>query len=109
MSKKIHAPILIQVIQDEFGLEAVAEHHFHDSRKWRFDVAIPEMMVAIELEGGVYTKGRHTRGAGFVKDIEKYNKATVMGWNVLRYTHTNHIYADIIGDLANLFKTRQSG
>lgn len=109
MSKKIHAEILIQVIRDEFNLKAVKEHRFHPVRKWRFDVAIPEMMVAIELEGGVYTRGRHTRGSGFIKDIEKYNTATVMGWNVLRYTHTNHIYADIIGDLANLFKAQSKG
>lgn len=104
MSKKIDPNILIHVIKDDFGLEAVTEFRFHPVRRWRFDVAIPEMMIAIELEGGVYTRGRHTRGAGYVKDLEKYNAATVMGWNLLRYAHTNHIYADIIGDLANLLK-----
>jgi len=55
-------------------------------RKWRFDRAWPAAMVAVELEGGVYTQGRHTRGAGFESDCEKYNTATAMGWRVFRLT-----------------------
>jgi len=41
-------------------------------------------MVALEVEGGVWTGGRHTRGAGFIEDMEKYNAAACMGWFVLR-------------------------
>ena len=60
------------------------EYKFHPSRKWRFDFAFPEIMFALEIEGGVWSKGRHTRGTGFVNDINKYNEATMMGWKVLR-------------------------
>ncbi len=65
---------------------AEAEHRFHPTRKWRFDFAWPEQRVALEMEGGVWTKGRHTRPKGFLKDMQKYNAAAVLGWRVVRVT-----------------------
>ena len=62
------------------------EFRFHDTRKWRFDFAYPDKQIAIEVEGGVYKNGRHTRGTGFTNDCEKYNAATELGWRVFRYT-----------------------
>jgi very-short-patch-repair endonuclease len=63
----------------------VSEYKFHPVRKWRFDYAYPEKRIAIEIEGGIYTAGRHTRGVGFAGDMEKYNAATMHGWSLLRY------------------------
>lgn len=68
------------------GVDVVAEHRFHDTRKWRFDYAVPSMRIAIEVEGGVWTGGRHTSSAGFLRDMEKYNEAALNGWLVLRCT-----------------------
>lgn len=62
----------------------VHEHAFYPTRDWRFDYAWIEPRVALEVEGGVWTHGRHTRGSGFVKDMEKYNAAATLGWRVLR-------------------------
>lgn len=68
-----------------FGIAApVAEHRFHPTRRWRFDYAWPEHKIALEVEGGVWTGGRHTRGAGFLGDMEKYNEAGRLGWRVFR-------------------------
>lgn len=64
--------------------ECIKEYKFHETRKWRFDYAIPKYKIAIEVEGGVWIGGRHTSPKGFLGDIEKYNTATVMGWKVLR-------------------------
>lgn len=64
----------------------IREHVFAPPRKWRFDLCWLKEKVALEIEGGVWTQGRHTRGKGFIKDIEKYNMATAMGWKVLRCT-----------------------
>lgn len=68
------------------GISAEPEYRFHHKRRWRFDFAIPERKVAIECEGGIWTGGRHTRGAGFENDCEKYNAAAELGWCVLRFT-----------------------
>lgn len=68
----------------DYGL--VREHQFA-GRKWRFDIAWPELMVAVELEGGHWTgNSRHTRGSGFAADCEKYSTAAALGWRVLRFT-----------------------
>lgn len=66
--------------------EPVREHKFHDTRKWRMDFAWPDRKLCVEVEGGVYSGGRHTRGSGFERDIEKYNTATLMGWSVFRFS-----------------------
>lgn len=62
----------------------VTEMQFHPERKWRFDFAWIEQRLALEVEGGAWSGGRHTRGSGFTSDIEKYNEATRLGWRVLR-------------------------
>ena len=64
----------------------LAEYQFAKPRRWRFDYALVKPQIAIEIEGGAYSGGRHTRGSGFVGDMEKYNRAVVLGWRVLRYT-----------------------
>lgn len=75
-----------RLVEEATGHQCVCELLFHPTRKWRFDYAIPAAMVAIEVEGGAYTQGRHTRGRGFEADMEKYNTAEAMGWHVLRVT-----------------------
>lgn len=62
------------------------EFIFHPVRRWRFDFCWPALLVAVEIEGGTWTKGRHTRGAGFAGDCLKYNEAALLGWLVLRFT-----------------------
>lgn len=61
-----------------------------DLRDWRLDFAWPDRKVAAECEGGAYVRGRHTRGAGFESDCEKYSKAALLGWTVVRGT-SNHV------------------
>jgi hypothetical protein len=64
------------------------EHRFDTLRKWRFDLAWPELMVACEVDGGSWVQGRHTRGAGFERDLEKSNAAQLAGWRVYHVTPT---------------------
>ena len=79
-----------------------AEYRFNPDRRWRFDWACPVLKIAIECEGGVWVRGRHSRGAGMIADMDKYNWAALNGWMVLRYTPQNLTQA--IEDLEGLRK-----
>lgn len=69
------------------GLPApVRELRFARGRRWRFDFAWKPERLALEVEGGVWTEGRHTRGSGFLRDMEKYNRAAADGWRLIRCT-----------------------
>jgi len=55
-------------------------------RRFRFDFLLAEFALVIEVEGGTWSGGRHTTGAGFKSDCVKYNAALELGYRVLRYT-----------------------
>lgn len=73
------------------------EYRFDEVRQFRFDVAIPDKMLAIEYEGLMSKKSRHTTISGYVCDCRKYNFAQTKGWKILRYTAIN--YKEFIEDL----------
>lgn len=62
------------------------EHRFHPVRRWRFDFAWPDRMLALEIEGGIWTGGRHSGGKGQLGDMEKYSEAAALGWRVIHVT-----------------------
>lgn len=86
----------------DMKVDFVQEFYFHPKRKWRFDFAIPEKRIALEYEGLMSTKSRHTTISGFSGDAEKYNEAVILGWRVLRYTALN--YQNMRNDLEQLLK-----
>ena len=96
--------ISITLLNRHTGHEWVQEHKFCEGRRWRFDFACPFLFVAIEVEGGAFTCGRHTRGVGFINDLKKYNTALVLGWRVLRYTPEQFNALDWADDLTKLFR-----
>lgn len=81
-------------IEDTFAFQLRAtgivgwerEYRFAPPRRWRFDFAWPEHKLAIEVDGGTWSGGRHVRGSGVEKDSEKYSTAAVLGWRVIRCT-----------------------
>jgi very-short-patch-repair endonuclease len=66
-------------------IAVVREFKFHPTRKWRFDFSIPELKIAFEVEGAIWSGGRHARPKGIIGDIEKYNAALDLGWRVYRF------------------------
>lgn len=66
--------------------EPATEYRFHTYRKWRFDLAWPARRIAVEVDGGTWSGGRHVRGLGFDNDCLKINAATEQGWRVFRYS-----------------------
>ena len=82
----------------ELGFSCEREFQFKIGRKWRADYLIfrnertpfnPlsfKKTALVEFEGGAWTRGRHTRGKGFIADLEKYNVASGLGYKVFRFT-----------------------
>lgn len=68
------------------SIELEHEYKFHESRKWRFDFALVELKIAIEIEGGSWIMGGHNRGGIFQSNCDKYNSAVAMGWRLFRFT-----------------------
>ena len=71
---------------------------------WRFDFAWPEQRLAVEVEGGSLSRGRHNRAEGFEEDCRKYNSAVRLGWRVLRYTTDMVTRGQAIADLVKIIE-----
>jgi len=88
-SKQSTAPDYVGMISAALMMlhvKHVREHRFSKTIGYRFDIAIPELKIAVEFEGGIFSGGAHTRGKGYAKDCRKYNLAELDFWSVLRYT-----------------------
>ena len=71
------------------GPALTKEVTFYPGRRFRFDYAhkaINGFKAAIELDGGVFTGGRHSGGMGQVRYAEKGRLAAYSGWNVIHFT-----------------------
>ena len=68
------------------NIEFDQEFKFHPSRMWRADFHLKGKKILVEVEGGIWSNGRHTRGKGYLGDLEKYNAATMMGYQVIRFS-----------------------
>ncbi|MDP2346733.1 MAG: DUF559 domain-containing protein [Gammaproteobacteria bacterium] len=83
------------------------EYSFHPDRNWRLDFAIVDHKIGIEVEGGTkYGKSRHSKGAGFVGDCDKYNAAAREGWQVYRFTTDMVTNAAAVDFIRNLLRDR---
>ena len=82
------------------------EFRFHPVRKWRFDFAWPSALLAVEVEGGLFIRGRHSRGLGMIADLEKYATAMLMGWRVLRVADKHVKNGAALGWIAALLEEK---
>lgn len=89
LTPAVRLKVFYEMLRQSRLVLPVPEFRFDpDGRRWRFDFAWPATKVALEVDGGIWTKGggRHTRGSGWLKDTEKLNRAAVLGWRMLRCT-----------------------
>lgn len=87
-------------------IEFEQEFEFHPKRKWRADFHLVGKKILVEVEGAIWSGGRHTRGKGYIGDMEKYNAATMMGFQVIRFStdqvksgHAIQQIEKLVGDL----------
>lgn len=82
--------------------EPIPEYKFHPLRRWRADYCWPIHKIIVEIDGGLFVQGRHSRGAGMLADFEKLNAAALLGYAVLRYAPAQ-IRRECIRDLQLMF------
>jgi very-short-patch-repair endonuclease len=77
----------VSFIEECLAAELTAEHigfnrevRFAPDRLFRADFHIVGTPLLIEIDGGAYTNGRHTRAQGFLKDREKDALAFRLGF-----------------------------
>lgn len=71
---------------DLLKIPYATEFKFHPKRKWSADFVIEGYPILVEVEGGVFSNGGHTRGSGYTTDCEKYSNAAMLGYYVIRGT-----------------------
>ena len=82
------------------------EYKFHPTRKWRFDAAWSHAKIALEIEGGIWIQGRHNRPSGYLRDVDKYNEAGILGWHIFRVTPQQVKNGQAIVLLERIFEKR---
>lgn len=114
VEKLSKAKQIAQTFADQLAARGIAtperEYLFADriGRRWRFDFAWPDRLIAVEIEGLVVRRvdghlqvlGRHASITGFKDDCEKYAWAAVFGWRVLRFEQSqvkSRFAAEMVG------------
>ena len=105
MTLRSTAEILLAEQLTQAGIPFEREVPFAASmgRKWRADFMVADIALGggnlmeaierarhnrllIEVDGGGYIRGRHSRGSGIEADAEKQSAAAILGYRVLRVT-----------------------
>lgn len=89
------------------GPALTPELRFDPARRWRFDFAHEATRVAIEINGGVWTSGRHTRGQGYLRDREKINEAILAGWRVFELG-TGQVSAATVRQIIEFIRSQEA-
>jgi very-short-patch-repair endonuclease len=78
------------------------EYRFDAKRRWRLDFAWPDQRMAVEIDGGMWVGGAHTRGRRIAQDHEKRNHLTLAGWRVLVFTGDQVKSGKAVNDIQSL-------
>lgn len=100
--------IFTALVESDLGERCEMEYKFHPTRKWRFDYAFPFLRVAVEIDGGVWTYGRHNRASGYINDMAKFNEAAAMGWTVLKFTPDEKFTAAALETIGRALEARRN-
>lgn len=86
MASKLEERMLTLLTELAPEIAVVREYTAIEGRRFRFDFWLPDYAILIEVQGGTYNGGRHTRGVGMDADCEKSRLAQMLGYDVLCYT-----------------------
>jgi len=84
MLEKSHIPFIPEYyVKDLFSDDSGFKKQYRMDYLF-FNQKTLEIAFILEIEGGIFSYGRHTRGTGFWNDILKYNAITLAGVPLLR-------------------------
>lgn len=88
----LEAEMMLYIRSHNLQSGLVREFRFHPKRKWLIDFAYPDKKIGIEVHGGIWNGkfGGHTSGSGRMRDMEKMNEASLLGWRIIEVA-SNHI------------------
>jgi hypothetical protein len=104
MSAHLSTAIFLRLLAERKLPAPVAEYQFAKPRKWRIDWAWPEQKVALEQQGGIFSRGRHVRGAALLKEWEKLNHGAGLGWRFLFVQPTELATRRILDEIERAIK-----
>jgi len=103
---KLELLMATQIAQSPVVPEPVREYRFLPPRRFRFDFSWPDILLAVEVDGGTWWgTGRHSRGLGYERDCEKHNLAALQGWRVFRFTSSMVRDGRAIAFLESIWRT----
>lgn len=76
---------------------------------YRLDFAWPDFKLAVEVQGGTWSGGRHTRGAGYEHDRRRQNRLQLAGWIVLEFTGSMIDSGEALGMIIEFFEKAKRG
>lgn len=85
----------------------VPQLRFAPPRRFAADFGWPDRMLLVEVDGGTWVQGRHSRGSGIEGDAEKQTLAALLGWRVMRFTGAMVRDGRALGWLEQEFATPQ--
>jgi len=97
------ATVIADAVWRAYGLPIPCREFMFCARRWRIDFAWPERKIALEVDGGIWTGGGHTRGSGVIRDQDKMNRATILGWRIIHCTPADVKAGKVFGLLKELF------
>ena len=81
--------LLAQQIEDAGLPTPQPQYHIYmpgASHPCRADFAWPERKLLVEVQGGQWSHGAHTRGSGFEDDCRKYSQYALLGFRLMLIT-----------------------
>ena len=86
MTRFNEAEELLAIHLCELGVVFERNYVFAPPRKWELDFYLPAYKLAIEIQGGTWANGRHSRGKGYEEDCAKARECIWQGIKLLPYT-----------------------
>ena len=97
-----------QEISKQTGGAFTLEYPFaKPQRRWRSDIAWPDVRVALEIDGGTWISGRHNRPSSSLLEMEKNNGYAVRNWLVFHAPWTWIEDGRLIDDIVTAIQARK--